>query len=361
MKTIKLLYPILIIFLLQACVSHQQWYRGNTHAHTVICGHADSSPETVTNWYHENGYNFLILSEHNHFINPDSVTMPVDKRDDFILIPGEEISGPRIVHTTAMNTKKLVLPNKLLEIKSEILQDHIDQTLDAGGNTILNHPNYEFTISAEDVLPVTNLYLFELYNGHPLVKNEGDESHPSTEELWDTLLSSGMIIYGVSSDDAHTFAKIDSQYSNPGRGWVMVRAPELSPGIISQALRDGFFYASNGVILKKYSPSSKKYQIEVDNELTLNELAAPDLRGKRVDETEAGCFIEFVGSEGMVLARHKAAKAAFKVEPSTAYVRVKITYRRKHPEHGMEEFYAWGQPVFTDGRIDTYHAEFSHK
>jgi len=41
----------------------QNWYMGNTHAHTKICGH----------------YNFLILSEHNHFIDPDTVQLPPDK------------------------------------------------------------------------------------------------------------------------------------------------------------------------------------------------------------------------------------------------------------------------------------------
>ena len=39
-----------------------------------------------------------------------------------------------------------------------------------------------------------------LYNGHPAVNNEGDpampETRPSTERMWDTLLSDGMVIYG---------------------------------------------------------------------------------------------------------------------------------------------------------------------
>ena len=37
--------------------SADEWFRGNTHAHTVLCGHADSSPEVVAKWYHDHGYN----------------------------------------------------------------------------------------------------------------------------------------------------------------------------------------------------------------------------------------------------------------------------------------------------------------
>lgn len=32
--------------------------------------------------------------------------------------------------------------------------------------------------------------------------------------------------------------------------------------------------------------------------------------------------------------------------------RARVTYTRKDQEEGFEEHYAWGQPIFTDGRID---------
>src|SRR3954453_17862800 len=72
------------------------WYRGNTHAHTVRCGHADSEPEAVAKWYLDREYNFLCLSEHNQFIDPATVKLPDDRRKDFILVPGEEITGKNV-------------------------------------------------------------------------------------------------------------------------------------------------------------------------------------------------------------------------------------------------------------------------
>ena len=271
---------------------------------------------------------------------------------DFILIPGEEITGPKIIHTTAMNIRNLVSQQLDLEVKSEIIQNHIDGTLEAGGHAILNHPNYYYAMTAENILPVRDLFMYELYNGHPHVNNFGDEQHSTTEDLWDELLTQGMIIYGVSSDDAHHFSKIDTHYSNPGRGWVMVKASELTPGAITEAMIKGDFYASNGVMLRQCSASNGTCHVEIDETKTLRELAT-ELRGKRVSENEEGFIIEFVGPKGKILSATRSTEDAFEVDDTYAYVRAKVTFRRIHAKRGIEEFYAWGQPVFTDGRLDT--------
>jgi hypothetical protein len=354
MKTIKTCAAMAAVFLLLlGCAGEVVWYRGNTHAHTVICGHADSSPEVVTQWYHEHGYNFLILSEHNHFINPDSVEMPDNLRDDFILIPGEEISGPLIVHSTAMNIDRVLMPNDSLKEKSLIIQNHVDITREVGGKSILNHPNYQYTVSSSDVTPVTGLYMFELYNGHPYVDNNGDDQHPATEVLWDILLSQGMTLYGVSSDDAHHFETIDSLHSNPGRGWVMVDAPQLSGDAITAAMNAGKFYASNGVILKSCRVNNGKYKIAINETKTLQELRAPELRGKRVETTNPGFLLEFIGPQGEVIASARGLSATFPLKDAPHYVRPRVTYFRNHPAGGSEAFYAWGQPAFTDGRMQS--------
>ena len=147
--------PLLASLVLAATVAtipaSGEWYRGNTHAHTVLCGHADSTPEVVTRWYHDHGYNFLILSEHNRFIDPETVTMPEERREDFILIPGEEVTGKKSIHTTAMNIDALVPWDYDDEHKSAIIQNHVDGVRGAHGHPILNHPNYKFAAGVDDV------------------------------------------------------------------------------------------------------------------------------------------------------------------------------------------------------------------
>lgn len=350
MRVIKLI-PLLI-FLFMGCTSEKsdRWYRGNTHAHTVICGHADSTPEAVTAWYHDHGYNFLILSEHNHFINPDSVQMPTPLRVDFILIPGEEVTGHKVVHTTAMNIDTLVDWRFDDNQVSQIIQNHVDGTLAAHGHTILNHPNYQWAVTTADILPVHDLYMFELFNGHPEVRNHGDANHISTEQMWDILLTKGMKIYGVSSDDAHDFKRLAPDESNPGRGWVMVQAPTLTPDAITGAMNHGRFYASNGVFLNICETIDSIYSIKIDTAATARELQSPEIFGKKVRKQDSGFFIDFIGPGGELLSHTEGITSDFIISAENAYVRAKATFRRFHKNGGSEEFYAWTQPVFTDER-----------
>lgn len=331
------------------------WYRGNTHTHTVLCGHADTAPKDVAAWYHDHGYNFLILSEHNKFIDPDTVEMPENKRDDFILVPGEEVSGAKHVHSTAMNIHRLVPWEYKNSETSKIIQNHVDETIKAGGHAILNHPNFVYAAAAKDILPVKNLYLFELYNGHPSVNNYGNKDHPSTEEMWDELLTRGMKIYGVSSDDAHHFQVMEPAKSNPGRGWVMVNASTLDSKSITEAMIKGNFYASSGVFLQAIRRGPDEYVVRVDAKKTQRELAAsPLLRGRHVKNGQAGYRIEFIGPGGKILEKVAGTTGHFNVDGANDYVRAKVTFtQRQSDRDGFEEYYAWGQPIFNDARAHT--------
>lgn len=329
------------------------WFKGNTHAHTTLSNHADSSPEQVAAWYHDHGYHFLILSEHNIFIDPKTVKLPTHKRKDFILIPGVEITGR--VHTTGMNVNKVVPWKSSWMFKSSMIQSHVDGAIKAGGQAILNHPNFHYTLKAKDISPVKKLHMFELFNGHPHVNSAGDYRHDSTEKMWDDLLAMGMLIYGVSSDDAHDFQTIDKNKSNPGRGWVMVKAAKLNPSAITNAMLQGDFYASNGVFLRIYMRGPDRYVIEVDTEKTEQELmSAPELRGQHIHYGSQGYRIEFIGPDGKVLKSINDNKGSFKISGSISTIRAKVIYTRLQPQTNyLEEYYAWGQPFFTDERGST--------
>lgn len=328
-----------------------QWFRGNTHTHTLNSD-GDAEPEVVAKWYHDRGYNFLVITDHNKFINPKTVKLPADKRHDFILIPGEEITGSKLIHTTAMNISTIASWQYDDANKSNIIQRHVDETMRAGGAAILNHPNFYYAVAAEDILPVQRLYMFELFNGHPSVNNGGDHSHPSTEAIWDHLLTAGMKIFAVASDDAHHYQEFSPKKANPGRGWVMVRAAELEADAITNAMLRGDFYTSNGVFLKTYRRGSSTYSVEVDAERTRQEVVSlPSICGKHVENASEGFRIEFIGLNGDILDTITGEKGHFRINPSTPYVRARVTFTRKDPQQqGFEEYNAWGQPVFTDAR-----------
>jgi len=342
---------LLLLWLFSTSLSAQndpRWYKGNTHAHTVLCGHADTEPAAVVRWYHDRGYHFLILSEHNQFIDPDTVTMPVRPREDFILIPGEEVTGALDIHTTAMNIGGYVDPGPSGPDKTTVIQAHVDSTRARAGIPILNHPNFVSGAYAAEILPVRRLHLFELYNGHPLVYNWGEREvyhHVSTEAKWDSLLSAGMRIYGVSSDDAHIFQAWSPERSNPGRGWVMVRSAALTPDAITEAMARGDFYASNGVILRTLEATPDRYRIEVDRAATQRELQSPYLLGRRVETGPPGYRIEFYGQAGKLLKTAPESSATYEPRPADGYVRARVVLTLSR-EEGLMEYYAWTQPVF---------------
>ena len=92
------------------------------------------------------------------------------------------------------------------------------------------------------------------------------------ERIWDELLTDGMLIYGVSSDDTHHLKVVDRNKSNPGRGWVMVHANELTPKAISDAMDRGDFYATSGVMLGKIELTDKTLKIVADEPATDHEV-----------------------------------------------------------------------------------------
>lgn len=326
----------------------ERWYRGNTHAHTALSGHGDSSPEDVASWYLEHGYNFLILSEHNRFIDPTKVRLPSPRRSDFILIPGEEVTGKQYIHMTAMNIHRVVPWQFDDEDKSRIVQAHADNIRAAGGLPILNHPSYRKALTTDDLLPVDGLHLFELFNGHMDDHDGGSVSNAPTASLWDSLLSQGMVVYGVASDDSHDF-KTFGPYplSNPGRGWVVVRALELTPDAVTASMDAGHFYSSSGVWLKSINNGHGRYAIEVDVERTQQELSQPGHIGDPQSwKSDDEFVIDFIGSGGEILHTSHSDHATFQMSwTESPYVRAQVTWV-KRTERGLEAFYAWGQPIF---------------
>ena len=333
----------------------QTWYKGNTHTHTQLCGHADSHPDTVALWYLERDYNFLILSEHDQFVDPDSVNLPADRRADFILIPGEELSNINEVHSTAMNIQRVVHPHPDDTLihdhlhphhsHTQILQRQVDSTLSAGGKPILNHPNFGRGITAKDIQQVERLQMLELYNGHPQVYNWGTDELPSVEEKWDSLLTAGKKIYGVSSDDAHEFKTWGPEISNPGRGWVMVESDALTPDAITDALSKGKFYATSGVILSTVKITKSSYELTVDAPATTTSTSGEFVMGFKNEHAKAGFTIEFITDGGKVIQTVEGTSAKMDVPPDVTYLRAKVTYSTKRAGY-MEQFFAWTQPVF---------------
>jgi predicted metal-dependent phosphoesterase TrpH len=301
----------------------RRWYKGNLHTHTLNSD-GDSTPLDVATWYREHGYQFLVLSDHNFFTEPGGLNSVIGAKEKFLLIGGEEVTDSfekKPVHVNAFNLAGLVEPQHGATLSATI-QNNLDAIRKAGALPSLNHPSFRWGVTIDDMLAVRGLTHFEVYNGHPQVNNLGGGGEPSLEKMWDTLLTAGARLYGVAVDDAHHFKRIGRELSNPGRGWVSVRAEALTPEAIVRALDQGEFYASTGVTLRDVRITERDYALDI----------AP----YDVEKTTT----YFIGSGGKVLATSFDAAPRYRISGGEKYVRARV--------ESSNGAVAWTMPVFLE-------------
>ena len=226
------------------------WYKGNVHTHTTKSD-GDADPEVVVEWYKNHDYDFLVLSDHNHRTIIDGYS------DDLILIPGEEVSarilgGDIPIHLNGIGISRVVEPIDAGGVV-ETLQANVDLITEAGGIASLNHPNASWAYDHKDIVQIEGATLLEVYNGWPGSNSEGAPGKYSGEEIWDNVLSTGKIIYGIAVDDAHHYSDFTHTMANPGRGWIVVNAEQLTNESIIDSLIAGKFYFSTGIDIEDIS------------------------------------------------------------------------------------------------------------
>ena len=128
----------------------------------------------------------------------------------------------------------------------------------------------------------------------------------------------------------------------------MVKSEKLTSDALTQAMMKGDFYSSSGVILEKLVRGAKQIELSINEDETACELASKFLFGRTVRKGEPGTTIEFIGPKGEVVKTIQGTTA--KCEAKGAYLRAKVTHRVKKKDGSLREYYAWTQPVFTDGR-----------
>ena len=237
------------------------WFKGNLHTHTNKSD-GDSSPETVVDWYSNNKYDFLVLSDHNHLTILDS------DQTKLLLIPGEEITLnlPYTIHINAIGIKKVIEPT-IRSTKAKTLQANIDNIISAGGLAEINHPNFRWALNEKDLVQVKGAHFLEVFNGNYNTHNYGGGGKKSVEEMWDEMLSKKIKIWGVAVDDSHHFKEeFAPNRHNPGRGWVEVFAENLSEKDILDSMRNGNFYFSNGVKFKNIKFNKEKIEIKISGD-----------------------------------------------------------------------------------------------
>ena len=302
-------------------VPADRWYKGNLHTHTVNSD-GDTSPDGVVRWYKEHRYDFLSLTDHNFFTETEGLNSVFGAKGKFLLLPGEEVTSGysgKPIHVNALDVRSLIEPATGISV-IDTIQQNVDRIHAAGSLASLNHPNFGWAVTSDELRQVSGLKLFEVYNGHPTVNNQGGGGRPGLEEMWDSLLTAGRRINGIAVDDAHHFKTLGQGYSKPGRGWVMVKAAELSVASVRAALENGDFYASTGPVLEEVERLPNGLRLSLPQEGTTR------------------FTTQFIGANGQVLATAVEANPEYRLKAGEPYVRAVVT-----DSNGWK---AWVQPVF---------------
>jgi hypothetical protein len=297
-----------------------RWYKGNTHTHTLNSD-GDSTPDDVARWYREHGYRFLVLSDHNFLTSVDGLNAVHGADEQFLVIKGEEVSdtaGSKPIHINGLDVSRKVDPQGGASVV-DVLQRNVNAIRKESGVPHINHPNFRWAITPDELQQVRNNKLFEIFNGHPQTNNAGGGGVAGMEEAWDAILSRGTLLYGIAVDDAHVFKQPGNpDAAGPGRGWIVVRAASLEPRALLEAIERGDFYASTGVELSDYQVSDTKMTVAVK----------PTAFSKY--------RIQFIGKDGRVLRESTDATATYDIRGDEGYVRAKVL-----ESNGRV---AWGQP-----------------
>ena len=306
------------------------WFKGNLHTHTNKSD-GDSSPEVVINWYKKNKYDFIVLSDHNH------LTILKDNSSKLLLILGEEVTLniPHSIHINAIGIKKVIEPT-IRKSKINTLQANINNIISAGGLAQINHPNFRWALTGDDLVKIRGAHFIEIFNGNFDSHNNGGGGRKGVEEMWDQMLTNKIKIFGVAVDDSHHFKEeFRPTRMNPGRGWIEVFAKNLSSSSILKSLRNGDFYFSTGVKFKSiaYDINEIKIKIFGDN------YDEGILKNKFINDSKY--TTQLISNNGEIIDEIHGKNVAFnlkKINKNLTYLRTKTT--------STTGCFGWTQPCF---------------
>jgi hypothetical protein len=282
----------------------------------------------------------------------------VERAGEFILIPAEEISDEvegKPVHINASNIAEVIQP-----VGGDTVRQAIENNLRAileheksHGREVLphvNHPNFQYAITAEDLASVVSERFFEVYNGHPGVNQLGDDEHVGIERMWDIINSLRLTnlhappMMGLATDDSHEYH--GKKGSRPGRGWIMVRSRYLTPERLIRAMKRGDFYASSGVTLSDvdYESDSETLRLEIQ--------ADP---GAKYETRFIATLADADGLMdehriGTTVATSDSTSPQYTLRGNELYVRALVTSSQpaNDPSYQDQKMQAWTQPVGWD-------------
>ena len=284
--------------------SSGMWFRANFHLHAGAEDACGIYPlDEVVRVYKEAGYQVLTVSNHDCYTDVAHLSSEYGIR----LINGFEYS--RNTHMLCIGCKGLIAGDH---------QALIDECTSQEGHVVLCHPNWQRQgyWSEEALAELSGYTGIEVLNG-VIIRHKGTGL---AEDTWDHLLSRGKLVWGFGNDDFHRWYDI-------AKSWTMIYARSDQQEDVQEAIRDGAFYVSSGLVLEEIGFA--------DGVLSLR-------------AAEPGCYprnyeYSFVGEHGRLLAKQRAREGRYEIDPAEPYVRVKVM--------GDQGYLLLTQPIYHPDRL----------
>ncbi len=205
-------------------------YKVNLHMHTTLSD-GRKTPEEAIAQYRAAGYDALALTDHWHYGTKRYSDSGV------LILPGAEYNiGGRydpagVFHILGIGAERA--PSVTQSMSAQQIIDGIHR---AGGMAVLAHPAWSLN-TPEQILSLAGVDAIEVYNS---VSGVHHSRRPDASLLVDLLGASHRYYPLLATDDTH-------YYDNDACvAFCMVQAEELSVNALTDAVRKGNFYASEG-------------------------------------------------------------------------------------------------------------------
>ena len=209
-----------------------EYRKAQLHCHTTESD-GRFRPRELLEMYKKAGYSFVCITDHNRATRYDDLN-----DSEFLAVPGTEDTVPRPFRPLGPHVVRLFADRSL---PGGSAQDFIGRTVADHGVASLAHPSWTGNLwtggwAGEEIQNLRGYQLIEIWNPH---------SNPAEDRRrWTAVLRARgreSPVWGVAVDDCHHQGQFN-------RGWIMVKVPEVSAAALRQALLNGSFYASTGVL-----------------------------------------------------------------------------------------------------------------
>ena len=269
-----------------------RWLKCNLHTHTTRSDGA-YTPEDCMALYRRGGYDVLALTDHwKPSDNGSYEGMTLLSGCEWDLGASNRDAG--CVHIVGVG---MTADAGLTRSPSLTAQGVADAIVAAGGVPILAHPAWSLTqpLFAAGLRGIVGAEVYNAASAFPFT------GRPDSTEFVDQCANIGRLLRCMGADDAHWYQ------SDALNAYTMVYARDNSREAVLDALRAGWFYASQGPVLHSL--------VRRDNVLTV--------------ECSDCAYIGFLSASPWMAGRvvQNASSARYEIKPYDGFIRIELVDR----------------------------------